>query len=206
VASTQNSSRIDGGDDDQSFGAVPRGTGAESAAEIEDAAETGSYGRVSAGSVDGGGGYGRHAGAAYTFSQEAVREFRVSGQNYSALYGHAAGGIITTVSKSGTNNLHGTGFYLLRSSALGATNPFSIATNYLDGVSTSEAIKPHDLGQQFGGSVGGAIVPDKLFYFYGYDQQLRAFPAVSTPADPNFYALTPTQKAYSATAASPQRR
>ncbi len=73
-------------------------------AEIEDAAETGSSRRVSAGSVDGGGGYGRHAGAAYTFSQEAVREFRVSGQNYSALYGHAAGGIITTVSKSGTND------------------------------------------------------------------------------------------------------
>jgi len=195
VASTQNSSRIDGGDDDQSFGAVPRGTGAESAAEIEDAAETGSYGRVSAGSVDGGGGYGRHAGADYTFSQEAVREFRVSGQNYSAFYGHAAGGIITTVSKSGTNNLHGTGFYLVRSSALGATNPFSIATNYVDGVNTSEAIKPHDLRQQFGGSVGGAVVPDKLFYFYAYDQQIRSFPAISTPADPNFYALTSTQKA-----------
>jgi len=165
VASTQNSSRIDGGDDDQSYGAVPRGTGAENASEIEDAAETGSYGRVSAGSVDGGGGYGRHAGAAYTFSQEAVREFRVSGQNYSALYGHAAGGIITTVSKSGTNKIHGTGFYLVRSSALGATNPFSIATNYVDGVTTSEAVKPHDLRQQFGGSVGGPAIKDKLFYF-----------------------------------------
>jgi len=195
VASTQNSSRIDGGDDDQSYGSVPRGTGAESASETEDAAETGSYGRVSAGSVDGGGGYGRHAGAAYTFSQEAVREFRVSGQNYSALYGHAAGGIITTVSKSGTNNMHGTGFYLVRSSALGATNPFSIATNYVDGVNTSEAVKPHDLRQQFGGSVGGAAVTDKLFYFYAYDQQRRSFPAISTPADPNFYALTPTQNA-----------
>ncbi|WP_260735923.1 TonB-dependent receptor [Tunturiibacter lichenicola] len=195
VASTQNSSRIDGGDDDQSYGAVPRGTGAENASEIEDAAETGSYGRVSAGSVDGGGGYGRHAGAAYTFSQEAVREFRVSGQNYSALYGHAAGGIITTVSKSGTNKIHGTGFYLVRSSALGATNPFSIETNYVDGVTTSEAVKPHDLRQQFGGSVGGPAIKDKLFYFYAYDQQRRSFPAISTPADPNFYALTPTQTA-----------
>src|SRR5580698_11463428 len=85
------------------------------------------------GSVDGGGGYGRHAGAAYTFAQEAVREFRVSGQNYSALYGHAAGGIITTVSKSGTNTVHGSGFYLVRTSALAATNPFSIVTNYDDG-------------------------------------------------------------------------
>ena len=102
---------------------------------------------------------------AYTFSQEAVREFRVSGQNYSALYGHAAGGIITTVSKSGTNDLHGTGFYLFRTSALAATNPLSIATSYVDGVVGSGAVKPHDLRQQFGGSVGGAMVRDKLFYF-----------------------------------------
>jgi Carboxypeptidase regulatory-like domain/TonB dependent receptor len=195
VASTQNSSRIDGGDDDQSFGSVPRGTGIESGAELEDAAEVGVMSRVTVGSAAGGGGYGRHSGMAYTFSQEAVREFRVSGQNYSALYGHAAGGIITTVSKSGTNDLHGTGFYLLRTSALAATNPFSIATNYVDGVVGSGMVKPHDLRQQFGGSVGGAMVRNKLFYFYAYDQQARDFPAISTPADPNFYALTPMQRA-----------
>jgi hypothetical protein len=195
VASTQNSSRVDGGDDDQSFGSVPRGTGIESGAEIEDAAEAGISNRVNVGSASGGGGYGRHAGMAYTFSQEAVREFRVSGQNYSALYGHAAGGIITTVSKSGTNDLHGTGFYLVRTSALAATNPFSIATSYVDGVVTAAAVKPHDLRQQFGGSVGGAAVRDKLFYFYAYDQQVRDFPALSTPADPDFYLLTPTQRA-----------
>jgi Carboxypeptidase regulatory-like domain len=153
IASTQNSSRIDGGDDDQSFGSVPRGTGIESGEEAEDAAELGVSNRVNVGSASGGGGYGRHAGMAYTFSQEAVREFRVSGQNYSALYGHAAGGIITTVSKSGTDNLHGTGFYLFRTSALAATNPFSIATTFVNGVSTTEAVKPHDLRQQFGGSL-----------------------------------------------------
>ena len=195
VASTQNSSRVDGGDDDQSFGSVPRGTGTESGAEIEDAAEVGVSGRVSVGSAAGGGGYGRHSGMVYTFSQEAVREFRVSGQNYSALYGHAAGGIITTVSKSGTNELHGTGFYLARTSALAATNPFSIASNYVNGVTTSAAVKPHDMRQQFGGSIGGAAVRDKLFYFYAYDQQARDFPAISTPEDPNFFALTPTQHA-----------
>jgi len=195
VASTQNSSRIDGGDDDQSFGSVPRGTGIESGAELEDAAEVGVANRITVGSAAGGGGYGRHSGMAYTFSQEAVREFRVSGQNYSALYGHAAGGIVTTVSKSGTNDLHGTGFYLFRTSALAATNPFSIATNYVDGVVGSVAVKPHDLRQQSGGSVGGAMVRNKLFYFYAYDQQVRDFPAISTPNDPNFYALTPTQRA-----------
>jgi len=195
VASTQNRSRIDGGDDDQSFGSVPRGTGIESGEEIEDAAEVGASSRINIGSASGGGGYGRHSGMAYTFSQEAVREFRVSGQNYSALYGHAAGGIITTVSKSGTNDLHGTGFYLLRSSALGATNPFSIATSYVDGVTTTTMVKPHDLRQQFGGTIGGPLVQGKLFYFYAYDQQARDFPAISTPGDPNFFALTPTQTA-----------
>ncbi len=195
TASTQNSSRIDGGDDDQSFGSVPRGTGIESGAELEDAAEVGVANRITVGSAAGGGGYGRHSGMAYTFSQEAVREFRVSGQNYSALYGHAAGGIVTTVSKSGTNDLHGTGFYLFRTSALAATNPFSIATNYVDGVVESVAVKPHDLRQQFGGSVGGAMIRNKLFYFYAYDEQVRDFPAISTPNDPNFYALTPTQRA-----------
>ena len=195
VASTQNSTGIDGGDDDQSFGSVPHGTAVDSGAEIEDAAETGATNRTSVSSAAGGGGYGRHSGMAYTFAQEAVREFRVSGQNYSALYGHAAGGIITTVSKSGTNDLHGTGFYLARSNALGATNPFSIATNYVDGVTTSETVKPHDLRQQFGGSLGGDVVRDKLFYFYAYDQQLRDFPAISTPNDPNFFSLTAIQTA-----------
>lgn len=195
AASTQNSTRIDGGDSDQSFGSVPRGTGGDSGAEVEDAVETGSAGRVSVSAANGGGGYGRHAGMAYGFSREAVREFRVSGQNYSALYGHAAGGIITTVSKSGTNHLHGSGFYLVRTSALGAINPFSFASSYVDGVVTSGLVKPHDLRQQLGGSIGGAAVQDKLFYFYAYDQQRRGFPAISSPEDPNFYVLTPTQKA-----------
>jgi len=187
MAATQNGSRIDGGDDDQSFGGVPRGTGSEN--EPEETARGGT-GRGAMGS-----GYGRHAGAAYTFSQEAVRELRVSGQNYSALYGHAAGGIVTTVSKSGTNDVHGTGFFLLRESGLGAANPFSVATRYADGVVTSGVVKPHDLRQQFGGSVGGPVVRDKVFYFYAYDQQRRGFPAVSSPVDPAFYSLTATQRA-----------
>lgn len=186
IASTQNSSLIDGADDDQSFGGVPRGTGSE-----EDEGDSG----AGLGRADGGGGYGRHSGMAYTFSQEAVREFRVSGQNYSALYGHAAGGIITTVSKSGTNAVHGSGFYLVRDSALDAANPFSVATHYVNGLVTSEVVKPHDLRQQFGGSVGGPVVRDKVFYFYAFDQQRRGFPAVSSPLDPEFYSLTSGQTA-----------
>jgi hypothetical protein len=97
--------------------------------------------------------------------------------------------------RSGTNDLHGTGFYLFRTSTLAATDPFSVATNYVNGAVTNAMVKPHDLRQQFGGSVGGAVVHDKLFYFYAYDQQVRDFPAISSPDDPNFYALTATQRA-----------
>ena len=188
LASTQNSSSIDGADDDQSFGSVPRGMGGED--DPDEESESGAA-RVTMGA----GGYGRHAGAAYTFSQEAVREFRVSGQNYSALYGHAAGGVVTTISKSGTNALHGTGFYLARDSALNAANPFAVATHYTNGTVTGGVVKPHDVRQQFGGSMGGPAISDRLFYFYALDIQRREFPAVSSPIDPNFYALTATQKA-----------
>jgi len=178
LAVTQNSTVVDGADDDQSFGAVPRGTGGEVRA-----------------SRNLSGGYRRRGGAAYTFSQEAVREFRVIGQNYSAVYGHAAAGIVATVSKSGTNAVHGTAFYLARDSAWAAANPFSIATHYADGVVTSAVVKPHDLRQQFGGSIGGPVVRDKLFYFYALDRQRRGFPAVSSPQDPAFYSLTANQRA-----------
>lgn len=183
LPATQNSSRIDGADDDQSFGAVPRGTAAEPNGQPEEEAEQTP------------GANSRHrAGATFTFSQEAVREFRVNSQNYSALYGHALGGIVTTVSKSGTNKLHATAFYLARESAWAAANPFSIATNYRDGAITIATVKPHDLLQQFGGSIGGAAIHDKLFYFYASDQQRRNFPAISAPDDPAFYSLTATQR------------
>ena len=192
AAVTQNSYSIDGGSDEQSFGGVPRGAAVDDPEEEEAAGRTSDGGSRSSTIA---GGYGRHAGAAYTFSQEAVREFRVNGQNYSALYGRGVGGVVATASKSGTNRLRGSAFYLLRESALGATNPFSIETHYSNGIVTSKAVKPHDLRQQFGGSVGGPALKDKVFYFYTFDQQRRGFPAVSAPGNAEFYSLTATQRA-----------
>ena len=187
AAVTQNSTDVDGASDMQSFGGVPRGMrAADGERELSEAA--GSGGGSAAGSR-------RRAGASYTFSQEAVKELRVSGQNYTSLYGRAAGGVITTVSKSGGNALHGTGFYLARGSGLSAANAFSVATRYRDGVVTSGVVKPHDVRQQFGGSVGGPLRRDRLFYFYAVEGQRRGFPAVSSPGDAGFYALTATQKA-----------
>ncbi len=194
LPATQNSTTVDGVSDDQSFGAVPRGAGGDAGASTEDEVE-GGFSSATGQGRSFGVGTARRVGADFTFSQEAVREFRVSVQNYSAVYGRGAGGIISTVSKSGTNELHGTGFYLARASAWGAANPFSIASSYADGVVTSGVVKPNDLRQQFGGSVGGAILRDRLFYFYALDLMRRAYPAVSTPGYAGFYSLTATQTA-----------
>src|SRR4029453_13158004 len=61
---------------------------------------------------------------AYSVSADAVREFQVTTSNYSAEYGRAAGGVVNAVTKSGTNELHGSGFYFIRDNKGGATNPF----------------------------------------------------------------------------------
>ncbi len=201
LAPTQNSSRLDGADDDQSYNAAPHGSGTDAGPEAEDETESeaqspsGNSGR----NFSSGSGAGARPGAEYTFSEAAVREFRVVGQGYSALYGHAAGGVIATISKSGTDTLHGSAFYLIRQSAWAATNPFSIATNYNNGAPTSELVKPPDLRQQFGGTLGGPLFPrrypHRFFFFYTFDAQRRSFPAVSSPENPAFYNLTPTQTA-----------
>ena len=190
LAPTQNSSQIDGMSADQSYGATPSGSGADTSSEVDD-----DSGGTSLRTFGQGAEQGRHPGAAYTFTEAAVHEFRVTGQNDSALNGHAAGGIITTVSRSGGNALHASAFFLVRESAWAATNPYSTVTTYHDGVIANSLAKPHDLRQQFGGSVGGPVLHDRLFFFYAFDNQRRGFPAISSPQDPNFYALTPMQLA-----------
>lgn len=106
-----------------------------------------------------------------SISQAAVREFQVNTSNYSAEYGRAAGGVVNTVTKSGTNEFHGQLFYYLRDNKLGARNP--------RGFNRGLPLKPVDRRHQFGGTLGGPIVKDKLFFFFSYDQQKRDFPAIA---------------------------
>jgi hypothetical protein len=201
ISTTQNSSQIDGASGDQSFGAVAVGTGAGAGRESETEADAG--GATGAGGDGARGLSGRHAGAAYTFAQGAVQEFRIHAGTYTALDGRAAGGVVTTISKSGTSAVKGSIFYLARDSAWAATNPFSTVTRYADGVVTNSVVKPRDLREQFGGSVGGPVrIPgrwpargDRLLYFATIDEQRRGFPAVSSPGYAGFFALTATQQA-----------
>ena len=90
---------------------------------------------------------------------DTVREFQVLVNNYSAEYGRSAGGIVTAVTRSGTNAFHGAGFGFLRNQALGARNYFAAA----------DAPKPALERTQFGGHLGGPLRKDKLFFFASYE-------------------------------------
>ena len=122
----------------------------------------------------------------YSISQSAVREFQVNGSNYSAEYGRAAGGVINTVTKSGTNEFHGELFYFNRNNRNGARNPRAFGSALVNGVVTPTPVKPIDLRQQFGGAIGGPVFKDRLFFFFSYDQQKRNFPGLAVFSNPGY--------------------
>jgi len=103
--------------------------------------------------------------APYQFSNEVVQEFRVSSNTYGAELGRAGGAVVNVVTKSGSNHLHGTAFYFLRDSSFGAQPAF------LD-------FKPQSRQHQFGGTIGGPIRSNRVFFFAGYDQHIFHVPTV----------------------------
>ena len=137
--------------------------------------------------------------ASYSISQAAIREFQVNTSNFAAEYGRSAGGVINAVTKSGTNEFHGSAFLYDRNNKWGARNPNTFINRLVNGVSTREALKPEDVRYQFGGTVGGPIVKDKVFFFFSYDEQRRNFPGVAVFATPGY--LNTVNRCASATAA-----
>lgn len=126
----------------------------------------------------------------YVISQDSIKEFQVNSSNYSAEFGRAAGGVTNAVTKSGTNQFHGSGFYYIRDTSMNARNPLSFVTTGIasNGSPIRTAINPDDRRQQFGGDFGGPIIKDKLFFFFTYDEQLRNFPINAQPGSPTFFA------------------
>ncbi|MBI4443017.1 MAG: TonB-dependent receptor [Acidobacteria bacterium] len=96
---------------------------------------------------------------------EAIREFRVLTSNYSAEFGEVSGGIMTAVTKSGTNTLHGSVFEYLRNSALDARQFFDRDPSN----PTVRSDPPPFKRNQFGFSLGGPILKDRSFYFGNYE-------------------------------------
>jgi hypothetical protein len=96
-------------------------------------------------------------------SQDIVQEFRVGTNNVSAEYGSYAGGVINLTTKSGTNAFHGTGYEYLRNKVLNANDYGSI----LGGKP-----RPNLVQNQFGATLGGPVIKDKTFFFFGYERQV----------------------------------
>jgi hypothetical protein len=95
---------------------------------------------------------------------DAVQETKFALQNYDAEFGKAVAGVVTTQTKSGSNDLHGSGFWFRRTDATAARDPF---TQYAPDPVTGKMI-PSAKWNQFGGTIGGPIKKDKLFFFGDY--------------------------------------
>jgi hypothetical protein len=119
---------------------------------------------------------GRAIIVTYVYSPDSIREFQVSSSNYSAEFGQAAGGVVNAVTRSGANQLHGDLFYNLRYPDLNALDPFGKTR----GITTQTVHQQN----QFGGSVGGAIIKEKLFFFGTYDGFRKVNPILYTSTTP----------------------
>jgi outer membrane receptor protein involved in Fe transport len=123
----------------------------------------------------------------YVVSQSAIREFQVNTSNYSAEYGRSAGGVVNTVTKSGTNEFHGEIFEFYRNNKFGARNPNAFRTVLNPDFTTSRvAYKPEDVRHQYGGNVCGPISKNHLFFCFTFDQQKRNFPGLAVFNNPNY--------------------
>ncbi|MBI4854348.1 MAG: TonB-dependent receptor [Acidobacteria bacterium] len=92
-----------------------------------------------------------------TFSQDAIQEFQVVSDSYSAEFGRAAGGVINIVTKGGSNNIHSTVFFLNRSDKTSARDVFT-------------PFEPNYEQYQFGATLSGAIKKDKIFFFSSFER------------------------------------
>lgn len=117
--------------------------------------------------------------ALITPSQESVKEVQVSSSTYSAEDGRNSGAVIKVVSKNGTNNYHGSAFFRYTGPELNAFNRFGTGTKVLNKF------------RSFGGSVGGPIWKDKLFFFFTYEggRSKNAVPVDAWVETPQFRQL-----------------
>lgn len=127
---------------------------------------------------------------AYSTSFAAVREFAVNTGVYSAQYGRAAGGVITSVTRSGANRLHGQAYFWDRESNWAASTPFATITTLQNGANVTSPLKPEDERKIYGFTAGGPLIKNKLFWEYTFDQHARVFPNIGIPYNPLvFYTL-----------------
>jgi hypothetical protein len=128
---------------------------------------------------------GAEGRAPLSISQESIKQFSVVTNGASVEYGRSGGGFVNIITKSGTNQLHGSAFYFKQPNSMISSFPR---------VGTTPGREPNDTEKtQFGASLGGAIVKDKLFYFLSYDNQDKSetIPIVSSNLPASVFAKWP---------------
>lgn len=141
----------------------------------------GSNGRGNSVTVDGGEANDDSGGVRLTLGQDAVQEFQVNRSNYNAELGGASGASINIVSKTGSNDVHGSLFGFFRNDALDAANPFSFTQALQPGQAFNPAAvdtfgkhtKDSLQREQFGGTVGFPLKQDKTFLFASVEGLLQ---------------------------------
>ena len=93
-------------------------------------------------------------------SIDAIQEVHVETNNYSAESGRTPGGLVSVITKSGTNTFHGSVFEYFQNNAFDARNPFDPSGKF-----PQSELRQND----FGGSIGGPIIKDRTFFFFGYE-------------------------------------
>ncbi len=146
--------------------------------------------------------YGQQTGGSrppFTFSQAAIQEFQVIRTQYDAEYGRGVGAAVNAITKSGTNDFHGSVFYYDRKQSWSSTRSTVFNTN-IGGTSYPLAVSDSYLAKdvtQPGFVFGGPIVKDKLFFFVGADSMKQSQPAIignDMRTYAQYLALTPDQQ------------
>ncbi len=107
---------------------------------------------------------------AFTVSQESIREFQVVRSGFAAEFGRSTGAVINVITKSGTNDFHGSAFYFLRHREFAPRDAFDN--------------ERAPIRQQFGGSLGGPIVKNRTFFYGVYDGQRERQPLIISFSSP----------------------
>ena len=123
---------------------------------------------------------GKNNGTSVIPNLDSIEEFRIITNNFDSEYGNYSGGQVNVVTKSGTNSLHGSAFEFNRNTAFNARNYFNQPTEDDPNPQASKLIQ-----NQFGGTVGGPIKRDKLFFFADYQGTRRVFSPTVAAAVPD---------------------
>jgi hypothetical protein len=130
---------------------------------------------------------------------EAITETKIVLQNYDAEFGKSVAGLVTVQTKSGSNDVHGSGFWFRRTDALAARDPF---TQFQKDAVTGRFI-PSSRWQQFGGTIGGPIIKNKLFFFGDYQATRQKAGITNQYTIPTLAALNSCNPATNGTSSTP---